>query len=182
MRCTNCGTAIEARGFPGGTIPCERCSSNVEVVAPWAESGNPYRDPAPQPVEPPSSNRRREVRPLCPRCARGLAHGNDSTLVCGGCGGAFVDHRDLAARIACERPPRPPAVPVRHATSPPPEPTVRYGRCPTCSELMTRVNFGQHSGILVDMCREHGTWFDRGELDSALAFVRAGGLLLRGPG
>ncbi len=41
---------------------------------------------------------------------------------------------------------------------------------------MTRTNFGGQSGIVVDVCREHGTWFDRGELDSALEFVRAGGL------
>jgi Zn-finger nucleic acid-binding protein len=41
---------------------------------------------------------------------------------------------------------------------------------------MTRTNFAGHSGIVVDVCREHGTWFDRGELGSALEFVRAGGL------
>jgi hypothetical protein len=41
---------------------------------------------------------------------------------------------------------------------------------------MARMNFGHHSGILVDTCREHGTWFDQGELDATLEFVRAGGL------
>jgi hypothetical protein len=38
------------------------------------------------------------------------------------------------------------------------------------------MNFGVRSGIIVDVCREHGTWFDRGEYDAALGFVRDGGL------
>jgi Zn-finger nucleic acid-binding protein len=41
---------------------------------------------------------------------------------------------------------------------------------------MTRVNFGSHSGIILDVCREHGTWFDGGELDAALDYAREGGL------
>ena len=41
---------------------------------------------------------------------------------------------------------------------------------------MARMTFGKRSGIVVDACHEHGTWFDAGELDGALAFVRAGGL------
>jgi Zn-finger nucleic acid-binding protein len=41
---------------------------------------------------------------------------------------------------------------------------------------MTRANFGRRSGIVVDTCRDHGTWFDRGELDAVLEFVRAGGV------
>jgi hypothetical protein len=42
---------------------------------------------------------------------------------------------------------------------------------------MNRKNFGAHSGIIVDVCREHGTWFDGDELAAALEFVRAGGLV-----
>jgi hypothetical protein len=41
---------------------------------------------------------------------------------------------------------------------------------------MSRKNFGAHSGIVVDVCRDHGTWFDGGELAAALEYVRAGGL------
>jgi Zn-finger nucleic acid-binding protein len=41
---------------------------------------------------------------------------------------------------------------------------------------MARVNFGKHSGIVVDVCRWHGTWFDAGELDAAMEFVHAGGV------
>jgi Zn-finger nucleic acid-binding protein len=53
---------------------------------------------------------------------------------------------------------------------------VRYRRCPVCDELMNRVNFAQCSGVVVDVCRQHGTWFDRSELQRIVEFVRAGGL------
>jgi Zn-finger nucleic acid-binding protein len=41
---------------------------------------------------------------------------------------------------------------------------------------MARMTFGQRSGVIVDVCRAHGTWFDAGELDAVMAFVRGGGL------
>jgi Zn-finger nucleic acid-binding protein len=53
---------------------------------------------------------------------------------------------------------------------------VRYRRCPACRELMHRVNFAQSSGVVVDVCREHGTWFDRAELQRIVEFIRSGGL------
>ena len=79
-------------------------------------------------------------------------------------------------RIDAERPQQAPVARPRHASTPPSEPTVRYARCPSCADIMTRMNFGRSSGIVVDVCRAHGTWFDRGELESALQFVRDGGL------
>jgi Zn-finger nucleic acid-binding protein len=41
---------------------------------------------------------------------------------------------------------------------------------------MNRVNFGKRSGVIVDVCKEHGVWFDRGELTQAIEFVAKGGL------
>jgi Zn-finger nucleic acid-binding protein len=41
---------------------------------------------------------------------------------------------------------------------------------------MARMNFGKRSGVIVDACRMHGTWFDAGELESVLEFVAAGGM------
>jgi Zn-finger nucleic acid-binding protein len=41
---------------------------------------------------------------------------------------------------------------------------------------MNRKNFGESSGIVVDVCTRHGVWFDAGELPRVLAFVQAGGL------
>lgn len=54
---------------------------------------------------------------------------------------------------------------------------VKYRKCPSCSQMMGRKNFGGCSGVLVDECR-CGTFFDAGELEDVLAFVRTGGLML----
>lgn len=53
---------------------------------------------------------------------------------------------------------------------------VRYLPCPLCHATMNRANFGKVSGVIVDVCRKHGTWFDAGELTRIVAFVAGGGL------
>jgi Zn-finger nucleic acid-binding protein len=53
---------------------------------------------------------------------------------------------------------------------------VRYLPCPICNELMHRVNFARCSHVVVDVCKGHGTWFDRDELRRIVEFIRAGGL------
>ncbi len=117
----------------------------------------------------------------CPSCeneplhARGV--GDHRILECLGCGGVLVDHetlemitrrRELEAgvRVHGDRVPR--AV-ISGGE-------VRYRRCPVCSELMRRRNFGKRSGVIVDICNDHGVWFDADELTAVLAFVASGGM------
>lgn len=54
--------------------------------------------------------------------------------------------------------------------------SVRYMKCPTCSQLMNRRNFGSASGVIIDTCKGHGAWFDVFELEAVLEFVQKGGL------
>lgn len=56
--------------------------------------------------------------------------------------------------------------------------SVVYRPCSVCGETMMRRNFARVSGVIVDECRNHGTFFDAGELEDVLAFVRSGGMLL----
>jgi Zn-finger nucleic acid-binding protein len=53
---------------------------------------------------------------------------------------------------------------------------VRYAPCPECAQLMNRINFARCSGVIVDICKGHGSWFDRDELTRIVEFIRAGGL------
>lgn len=53
---------------------------------------------------------------------------------------------------------------------------VRYVPCPECGQLMNRNNFARCSGVVVDVCKGHGTWFDRDELQRVVEFIRAGGM------
>ena len=49
-----------------------------------------------------------------------------------------------------------------------------YPACPECATPMNRVNCG--GGVIVDVCREHGAWFDAGELARLGAGLRPGGV------
>jgi len=114
----------------------------------------------------------------CPACHapfRGFAGGGGRLSECTRCGGQFVEHallEDLLERRALHRgvtrapPPR-----ANPATRP-----VVYLKCPACTTVMNRNNFGGTSGIVVDVCPRHGVWFDPGELPRVLDFVQAGGL------
>ena len=56
------------------------------------------------------------------------------------------------------------------------EERVRYIPCPHCGQLMNRINFANCSGVVVDVCKAHGTWFDRDELRQIVEFIRGGGM------
>ena len=56
------------------------------------------------------------------------------------------------------------------------EEKVRYVPCPQCGQLMNRINFASCSGVIVDVCKGHGTWFDRDELSAIVQFIRDGGM------
>jgi Zn-finger nucleic acid-binding protein len=53
---------------------------------------------------------------------------------------------------------------------------VHYLPCPACKKFMNRQNFGHVSGVIVDVCKGHGVWFERGELQAVMAFIDGGGL------
>jgi Zn-finger nucleic acid-binding protein len=114
----------------------------------------------------------------CPHCKEPFSafrseHGalHDCSL----CGGQFVEHALLVELL--ERREVYGAAPrsERHAPPPANEP-VRYVPCPSCGAMMNRKNFGGTSGVIVDVCRKHGVWFDAGELPRVLAFAESGGL------
>lgn len=58
------------------------------------------------------------------------------------------------------------------------EQKVRYVKCPDCSVLMNRVNYGRRSGVVVDECKIHGIWLDSGEITHLMEWKKAGGQLL----
>ena len=98
-------------------------------------------------------------------------------LECGHCEGIWVDV-DSLQQICAEREkqaavlgmPAPPDGTVEL------EKNIRYVPCPVCHKLMNRVNFAHCSHVIVDICKAHGTWFDKDELRRAVEFIRAGGL------
>ncbi len=94
---------------------------------------------------------------------------------CGSCGGQFVQH-ELLRQLLERREVAGAFLPRNTRRRNPLEQPVVYLRCPECHELMNRKNFGNSSGIIVDICTRHGCWFDAGELPQVLKFVEEGGL------
>ena len=43
--------------------------------------------------------------------------------------------------------------------------------------MMYRRNYGRRSGVIIDLCKKHGAWFDADELPRILNWIRSGGLL-----
>jgi Zn-finger nucleic acid-binding protein len=54
---------------------------------------------------------------------------------------------------------------------------VVYLKCPVCGELMNRRSYGARSGVVADICKDHGIWLDGGELGRILKWAKAGGQL-----
>ena len=51
-----------------------------------------------------------------------------------------------------------------------------YRKCPVCQKSMQRKNFMKRSGVITDVCVEHGVWLDSGELRHIMEWVKTGGI------
>ena len=117
---------------------------------------------------------------LCPRCRiemQSVAIGVTTLRECSKCDGLWVDVRSFE-KICADREQQ---SAVLGTASPVPASAgetskVNYVPCPECSQLMNRMNFPRCSGVIVDLCKNHGTWFDREELSRIIEFIRDGGL------
>ena len=107
---------------------------------------------------------------------RNVTVGTTHLLECGTCEGIWLD-ADTLQRICAEREAQAavlnlPADPGGDTDIDKP---IRYIPCPVCHQLMNRENFAHCSAVIVDVCRQHGTWFDKDELRRTVEFIRAGG-------
>ena len=162
--CPHCGSTAATCRCPGclawnlaGAEHCQACGERLAADDREGRTGEALR---------------------CPRCAVGLAARRYAELEveeCDRCGGLFltpvmldrvVKSRDQPTGLRLALPERPPFL----------EHEVRYLHCPECNRLMNRQAFGRISGVVVDVCRSHGVWFDAGELTQVIQFVERGGL------
>jgi Zn-finger nucleic acid-binding protein len=102
--------------------------------------------------------------------------GGAPLLECAKCDGVWVDAADFE-RICAERETQ--AAVIHHIVPRDPvrlQGPLKYRPCVRCGKMMNRLNFGQVSGTVVDVCRGHGTFLDAGELHAIVTFIRGGGL------
>ena len=123
---------------------------------------------------------KREIK--CPKCSHWLeAVGIDAqeTDVCPSCRGVWVDvlEEKVVLQVKSDvfsidelRRLRSLYEPLGKADP------VKYFPCPICTEMMNRKVWGAHSGVVVDKCFKHGTWYDAGELEKIREYIAVGGI------
>ncbi len=120
---------------------------------------------------------------LCPKCKKQLflASSHDVEIdICEACQGIWVDYinektlLDLKPEVfTLDELKR-----LRKLYKPLDKPVIDsgYSPCPVCNQLMQKRNWGSYSGVIVDKCMTHGTWYDAGELDKIKEFIALGGI------
>jgi Zn-finger nucleic acid-binding protein len=165
-RCDHCGT-------PLATVACPSCFATIFIGAKFCSHCGARADRGESAGPAPAA---------CPRCRaemKAVVIGGAGLSECPRCGGIWADTSSFQ-QICADRE-RQSAV-LGMATEIPAAPscgaaeTVRYVPCPRCRKLMNRLNFARCSGVIVDVCKAHGTWFDHDELRRIVEFIRAGGL------
>lgn len=114
----------------------------------------------------------------CPRCDGALREVeivNLSGEACGHCGGLWLDVT-VFDRICSDADYQNAATGLELPEAIVNTRQVKYLKCPECLELMNRSAFSKQSGVITDVCGQHGVWLDRDELRRIVEFVRAGGL------
>lgn len=160
--CTYCHASL-------ATVACARCFGMMFVGAKHCSHCGAAASAAPV-----ADGKCRD----CPRCRSALqpsAVGTNVLGACGPCGGVWVDVATFEA--ICGDSERQAALLGAPPGGPTPTVPVRYVPCPECGKIMNRVNFARISGVVVDVCKPHGIWFDRDELRRVVEFIRRGGLM-----
>lgn len=172
--CTFCKRPLKVKACPRcftrvfvGYKNCSNCGANVTHPAQALKNGQ-------------AQTRK------CPACPDEFLETylieDHSVDQCPGCKGVYLDVTTLERVVEDRRSLRAESVLgkyVQESSRPPDSQSSKrpmYLRCPDCEVVMNRRLFATGSGIVIDVCRHHGTWFDAGELPEMVEFVSKGGL------
>jgi Zn-finger nucleic acid-binding protein len=116
----------------------------------------------------------------CPRCKDDMqwkSLGGHTLLECPDCLGLWLDVGTFE-KICADREQHAAVLGAASVSNPRPitNEKVSYIPCPECKQLMNRANFARCSGVIIDVCKQHGIWFDRDELSRIIEFIKEGGL------
>jgi Zn-finger nucleic acid-binding protein len=188
VRCSSCGGPREEGtircGFCNSTFTlherdldsvCPECLTRVSRKAAYCHSCG--RRILPEPLTTATTEL------ACPACANqqmlvSRNMGEVSVMECDACTGLWLTNETFehvtreAAKVAvtAER-----SIDRRLPEFERPRQPWAYRPCPHCEKLMARKNYGRKSGVIIDICRDHGLWFDAEELPVILNWIRSGG-------
>jgi Zn-finger nucleic acid-binding protein len=121
----------------------------------------------------------------CPRCDQQLGGRLVGDIVvdeCVACHGLWLDHVAVKRIVTDRQQARAEsllgALPqtLKYEMQPAGRNSKMYIKCPVCRVVMNRKLFAAGSGVVVDICRDHGAFFDTGELPRIIEYVMQGGL------
>jgi Zn-finger nucleic acid-binding protein len=119
----------------------------------------------------------------CPRCDQPLGGRLVGDIVvdeCIACHGLWLDHVAVERIITDRKQARADsllgALPSSTTKGTLPPANKMYVKCPVCRVVMNRRLFAMGSGVIIDICKSHGAFFDIGELPRIIEFVMQGGL------
>jgi Zn-finger nucleic acid-binding protein len=150
------------------TISCPACFALMFDTATYCQQCGARRDRA-------DGEAAAATCPACRQEMRRVAVGGTRLLECRACDAVWLEASDFERICADSEAQAAVLHHVRPASGTRP-PRIKYRPCPRCGRMMNRINFGQISGTVIDVCRGHGTLLDAGELHAIVTFIRGGGL------
>jgi Zn-finger nucleic acid-binding protein len=176
LRCPACGApaapeAVRCEYCRGrlASVSCPTCFALLFDGAAYCPHCGAARARTPIPDAQPSR---------CPACRgvmRWIGVGTLDLLECEACDGTWLEASAFET-LCADHATRAAVLHGGKEEKPPPAGRVEYRPCPRCGKLMNRMNFGRQSGAIIDVCRGHGTFLDRGELNQVVRFIEDGGL------
>jgi Zn-finger nucleic acid-binding protein len=179
LNCPNCGA-----GVASDSTVCQFCQTRLKTVAcpnclDLIFAGSKFCDHCGAPATAAEVTDDEHLG-VCPRCHVDLKHLQIDAISlseCERCDGLWSDVSTFE-KICSEKEEQSAALTYfgnRQKATLAPSP-ISYVPCPQCKQLMNRSNFAHSSGVIVDLCKEHGVWFDAGELPKIIDFIASGGL------
>lgn len=117
--------------------------------------------------------------PICPVCNKELkkeTYRDVELDICPNCSGIWLDAGDFKILTSERDTYKDEDIPREVYLKKPIEPKVQYKKCVRCGRIMNRKMYKKISGVIIDICRDHGVWLDSGELEKVRIFIANGGL------
>jgi Zn-finger nucleic acid-binding protein len=196
-----CGTmmTLEAPSAQAGLLGCPHCGAGVAPTASHCEHcnaelllkacprclsrvfhGHKHCPECGAELDIAATGETHKERP-CPRCITPLRARRVGDIVideCAKCLGLFLDHVAIKRVVSDRQQARAeallgalPRAELKMQTG-----EKLYVKCPCCATIMNRKQFAMGAGVIIDVCKTHGTFFDVGELPIIIDFVMQGGL------
>jgi Zn-finger nucleic acid-binding protein len=181
LNCPNCGAGVASDSTLCQfcktrlkTMACAKCFGLMFVGAKFCDHCGAIAAPVEVSLDEDAGD--------CPRCRVGLESnkiGETHLRSCTRCDGVWLE-ASAFERICADRENQSAVLGFLDGRTlrGTPQTKINYIPCPDCGQLMNRNNFAKASGVIVDICKQHGVWFDADELPSIIGFIQKGGMEL----